>query len=151
MVGNRTGVAVNGVATQTRSYDGGGQVVGWAYDDAGQLTDDGTRQYTWDPLGQLASVTQGGVTTLYAYTGDGDLLGWYDGTDAATYLLDTAGGLTERFGAVNMPGGGSVTSSWYSRGRCAGRGTGCRSGSWLRARSAARPRTAPRTPQRPLG
>ncbi len=116
LVGNRTGVAVNGVATQTRSYDGGGQVVGWAYDDAGQLTDDGTRQYTWDPLGQLASVTQGGVTTLYAYTGDGDLLGWYDGTDAATYLLDTAGGLTERFGAVNMPGGGSVTSSWYSRG-----------------------------------
>jgi RHS repeat-associated protein len=48
----------------------------------------GPTTYTYDPLGRLASLTQGGSTTSYGYTGDGHL------------ALQTVGG----------------TSTWYVRG-----------------------------------
>jgi RHS repeat-associated protein len=115
-VGNRTSVSVNGVATQARSYDATDQVVGWTYDGAGNLTGDGARTYTWNPLGRLVGTTGGGTTTTYAYTGDGHLLSEESGTTSTQYVLDTANGLVERLGMVTLPSGGVATSAWYARG-----------------------------------
>lgn len=114
-VGNRTGVSVNGTPTQSRSYDAADQVVGWTYDGAGNLTNDGGQTYTWDPLGRLLGVTRGGVSPAYSYTGDGHLLSEASGTATTRSVLDTEGGLVERLGAVTTTGS-ATTSARYSRG-----------------------------------
>lgn len=115
--GNRTGVTVNGVLVQSHTYDNADQVVGWTYDDAGNLLDDGTRTYTWDPLHRLASTSDGTTTIDYAYDGDNNLAGQFDGSVGINYLLDTQGGLAERFGAVTLPiVSGSPSTAWYDRG-----------------------------------
>jgi RHS repeat-associated protein len=56
-----------------------------AYDEAGNLTDDGQRAFTWNSRGQLSKVTQGSDETDYAY----DPLGRRRST--------TAGGATTHF------------------------------------------------------
>ncbi len=45
LVGNRTGGTLNG-STASTSYDAASQVVGWTYDQAGNLINDGTTSYS---------------------------------------------------------------------------------------------------------
>ena len=62
-VGNRTDGG--------RTYNAANEVVGFTYDDAGNLLNDGSTSYTYDALGRLTQ--QGG--TSYASNGDGVLVG----------------------------------------------------------------------------
>ena len=85
--GNRTGVWLNGTRVLTHTFDAADQVVGYTYDAAGNLTNDGTTTYTYDAAGRL---TQRGLTS-YSYNGDGVLL-----SDGATqYTQDLAAPLSQ--------------------------------------------------------
>lgn len=55
-VGNRTEVRLNGLLTQMQLYNAADQVVGWLYDAAGNLTNNITNSYTYDPLRALAQL-----------------------------------------------------------------------------------------------
>ncbi len=54
LAGNRTSATVNGVTT-SQSYNAANQVVGWSYDAAGNLLNDGAMSYTYDALGRTLS------------------------------------------------------------------------------------------------
>ncbi|HEV8636090.1 MAG TPA: RHS repeat-associated core domain-containing protein, partial [Chloroflexota bacterium] len=87
-VGNRT--AVN----ETLAQVGGGTTtnnVTYSYDKLYRLTGDGTRSYTYDPVGNRTSLTQGG-TTGYTYDRADRIL-----TAGATgYTVDATGNTTAR-------------------------------------------------------
>lgn len=85
--GNRLTQTVNGVTTNTYTYDTAGQmtsdgVTTYTYDAAGNLLTAGADSYSWDWKGRLASATVGGTTVSYAY----------DGMDVRT--SETVGGVT---------------------------------------------------------
>jgi RHS repeat-associated protein len=79
-VGNRTGVWVNGTRVLTQTFDAANQVVGWSYDAAGNLLNDGTTTYEYDALNRL--VKQDGVSN--SYNGDGVLIA----SGTVTYTQD---------------------------------------------------------------
>jgi hypothetical protein len=60
LAGNRQESWTDGVQLQNFSYDDANQVVGWSYDAAGNLVDDGTAAMTFDPLNRL--IAQGSTT-----------------------------------------------------------------------------------------
>jgi len=110
---------VNGPVTESRSYDAADQVVGWTYDGAGNLLNDGSNTYTYDALKRLAQVDRTpGQTYVYTYNGDNVLereqrtgpFGWI----VTYFTLDSTGNgaLPERLGAKVNNG----TTSWYMRG-----------------------------------
>jgi len=86
--GNLTSITTNG-APSTRAYNAGNltSITTYAYDNAGNLLDDGTTTYTYDALGRMR---QRGSTT-YTYNGDGALV--YD--DATRYTQDLATPLSQ--------------------------------------------------------
>jgi YD repeat-containing protein len=117
LVGNRRSVTVNGKKVEQHTYDAADQVVGWTYDGAGNLLQDGSNTYTYDALKRLAQVDKTpGQTYIYTYNGDNVLereqrtgpFNWI----ITYFTLDTAGGLPERLGARVNNG----TTSWYMRG-----------------------------------
>ncbi len=81
-VGNRTGVWLNGTRVISQTHDAANQVVGWTYDAAGNLLDDGTTTYGYDTLNRL--VQQDGTTNVY--NGDGVLIT----SGVTTYTQDLA-------------------------------------------------------------
>jgi RHS repeat-associated protein len=87
LVGNRTGVWVNGIRTETKTFDAANQVVGWTYDAAGNLLYDGSLSYGYDALNRL--VQQG--TSVNRYNGDGALVQ----TDRVAYTQDLASSLSK--------------------------------------------------------
>jgi YD repeat-containing protein len=95
IAGNRTSATVNGGTGGSLSapttYNAANQVIGWSYDAAGNLLNDGTdtggsssAPATYDALNRLTS--QGG--TSYAYNGDGVLVAQTSGGSATTYTQD---------------------------------------------------------------
>jgi YD repeat-containing protein len=70
LAGNRTGVTVNGVTT-TYGYDEANQVLGWTYDQVGNLLGDGVTTYTYDALHRLTETQRAGSSQFYRYMGDG--------------------------------------------------------------------------------
>ena len=62
LAGNRTSVTANGTTTSL-SYDAANQVIGWSYDAAGNLLNDGVTSYTYDALNR--AVTTGSTTNQY--------------------------------------------------------------------------------------
>jgi RHS repeat-associated protein len=107
LVGNRTGVWVNDVRTVTQSFNAVNQVVGWTYDEAGNLLDDGTNTYIYDALNRL--VEQNGVPNRY--NGDGVLIS----TGSITYTQDLAQSLSQ----VLQIDDGTVTNYFYGNERLA--------------------------------
>lgn len=102
--GNRTKTTLNG-QTATTAYDLADQVAGYTYDDAGNLTGDGQRSYTYDALSRVTKISQGGADTLQTYNGDGLLLAqtragtttryqWDEGRALPQLLSTTAGAST---------------------------------------------------------
>ncbi|MGB3904007.1 MAG: LamG-like jellyroll fold domain-containing protein [Anaerolineae bacterium] len=93
-VGNReTMISPEGNVSYT--YDGanrltsaGGQTYTW--DDKGNLTWDGVRSYTYDHANRLKQVTEGSLTTQFAYNGDGVRTSKTVGGDTTQYVLDLA-------------------------------------------------------------
>lgn len=70
LAGNRTSVAVNGAAPVITTYEI--TTVGSTYDNAGNVTNDGTATATFDALHRMT--TRGGGTTTYGSNSDGVLV-----------------------------------------------------------------------------
>ena len=87
IVGNHTGMWVNGVQPANYTLNDANQVIGWSYDAAGNLLSDGTTTRSYDALNRL--VAQAG--TSYTYNGDGVLVS--NGT--TTYAQDLAAPLSQ--------------------------------------------------------
>ncbi len=69
--------------------------VGYTFDNNGNLLDDGSRTFAYDAANRLISVTNGSLTTEFAYDGLGNRLAQVvDGVTTA-YGLDVAGGLPQ--------------------------------------------------------
>lgn len=110
LAGNR--LTASGVGpSESRTYDAVDQVVGWSYDAAGNLLNDGLNTYTYDPLKRLGTVANTQGTTSYTYNGDGLLASESSGSTTSRYVLDPFAPLGERLGVLS---GGSA--SWYERG-----------------------------------
>jgi RHS repeat-associated protein len=97
-VGNRTGVWLNGTRTITQTFNAANQVDGFSYDEAGNLTDDGTATYSYDPLGRLGA--RDGVS--YGYNGDGALVARYDDDTTTSYAQDLAAPLSQILQTTQM-------------------------------------------------
>ncbi len=85
LVGNRTDVWTNGTLVEHRDFNVADQVVGWTYDEAGNLLGDGTATFTYDALSRMLTTTNGSEQRAYTYNGDG------------TLVAQTANGATTRF------------------------------------------------------
>jgi len=69
-----------------RLTDVGG--VAYTWDANGNLTSDGVRSYTYDHANRLTQVTEGSLTTQFAYNGDGVRTGKTVAGDTTEYALD---------------------------------------------------------------
>ncbi len=90
LAGNRTGVTVDGTPILTNTYDAADQVVGWTYDNAGNLTNDGTTSYSYDATNDLTGTTTGAQTNAYVYNGDGTLVSQNADGTTTNYTQDLA-------------------------------------------------------------
>ncbi len=126
--GNRTEVKVNGVLTESRSYNAANQVVGWQYDAVGNLLSDGTaaRSYTYDALRRLTTATTNGTAVTSTYNGDGTLVAQTTGTATTRFtqdlaqplvqvLQETQGGITTNhvYGYERLVSLSGMTQQWY--------------------------------------
>jgi YD repeat-containing protein len=86
--GNRTSVQLNSGAPAMTTYNAANQIsnAGFSYDNAGNLTNDGTAAYTYDALGR--TTVRG--TTTYAYNGDGTLVSQATSGVTTRYTQDLA-------------------------------------------------------------
>lgn len=111
--GNRTLATASGVTTTQARYDAANQVVGWSYDAAGNLLNDGTSAYGYDALNELTSVTATLLQEGYTYDGDGVLVAQTDNGAATAYTPDLAGGESQVLQATS---GGVTTDYLYGDG-----------------------------------
>ena len=86
--------------TNTYDYDIANRLievdgVSYAWDDNGNLLDDGLRQYTYDHANRLTSVDMGSDEFEFAYNGLGDRLQQAVNEEPIHYTLDLAAGLTQ--------------------------------------------------------
>ncbi|HEY0736593.1 MAG TPA: RHS repeat-associated core domain-containing protein [Herpetosiphonaceae bacterium] len=117
LVGNRTDVWKNGVQQPTVSYDAANQVVGFSYDAAGNLLNDGTRTLTYDALNRLTSaMSLGSSTTSYRYSGDGMLASQTMSGVTTTYSQDRVAPLNQ---VLEITAGGTTTTYRYGHQRLA--------------------------------
>lgn len=96
LAGNRTQevVTVDGTPTTANyAYNTANQIsnTGFAYDDAGRMTSDGTNTYVWDRANRLLSM--GGIA--YAYDGLGNRVSQTANSVVTSYLNDVQPGLTK--------------------------------------------------------
>ncbi|HEY3228185.1 MAG TPA: RHS repeat-associated core domain-containing protein, partial [Roseiflexaceae bacterium] len=116
LAGNRTAVQVNGIVTESRSFDAANQVVGWTYDAAGNLTNDGTATYSYDALNRTQTVTSGSQTRSNTYNGDGMLLAQTANSATISYTQDLAAPLSQ---ILQTTQAGATTSYLYGIDRLA--------------------------------
>jgi RHS repeat-associated protein len=90
------------------SVTAGSRVDSYGYDATGNTTSRtvaGTGQtLTWDPEGDIASVTQDGKTSTYLYNADGDRLIRHDPDATTLYIGDTE---------LRLPSGGTASATRY--------------------------------------
>lgn len=67
--------------------------VSYTWDNNGNLTSDGLRSYTYDHANRLTQVTEGSLTTQFAYNGDGARTSKTVDSDTTQYVLDLAASL----------------------------------------------------------
>jgi YD repeat-containing protein len=107
--GNRTGVWVNGSQVVNQSYGDADQVVGYTYDDAGNLVDDGTHTYDYDPMGWV--IQRDG--TRHTYDADGVLATeTISGSTTISYTQDLAAPLSQILQTID---GGTTTRKVKSK------------------------------------
>jgi RHS repeat-associated protein len=88
------------------------QVLGWDYDRAGSLLDDGTATYTYDARSRLTARD----TTSYTYNGDGVLVAQLANSMPITYTQDLAAPLSQM---LQIAQGGTTTNYLYGLDRLA--------------------------------
>ncbi len=102
VAGNRTSEVVNvdgsPFSSQTHTYDAANRIssAGFAYNDAGQMTADGTLSYSWDRAGRLL----GAGDSSYAYNGLGQRVQQTVSGVVTEYLLDVQPGLAKVIAAT---------------------------------------------------
>ncbi|MGH9174621.1 MAG: RHS repeat-associated core domain-containing protein, partial [Vicinamibacterales bacterium] len=89
---------VNGQTTATYTYDNADQLTSdgttsYSYDLNGNVVSAGGDSFTWDWDNQLSQATVGGDTSTYAYDGDGVRASQAVGGQVTPYTWDRAGGL----------------------------------------------------------
>jgi RHS repeat-associated protein len=67
----------------------------YSYDAAGNETAAGTRALSYDLAGRTTQIADPGITSMYAYDGDGKRLSTYDGTSTTNAVWDPNGSLTQ--------------------------------------------------------
>jgi RHS repeat-associated protein len=105
-VGNMTAMTAtitNTVAT-AKAYDAANRLTSVTTDgvtrtlewsNAGELLRDGDDTYAWNSAGRLVRATVGGVTSRFAYLGDGGRISMTVGSETTTYTLDLAAPLVQ--------------------------------------------------------
>jgi RHS repeat-associated protein len=93
-VGNRQSMT-SPEGTVSYTYDAANRLtsvggVTYSWDDNGNLLSDGVRTYQYDHANRLKQVTQGSLTTQFAYNGDGVRVGKTIGAATTDYLVDLA-------------------------------------------------------------
>ncbi len=102
VAGNRTSEVVNvdgsPFSSQSHTYDAANRIssAGFAYNDAGQMTADGTLSYSWDRAGRLLDAGD----SSYAYNGLGQRVQQTVSGVVTDYLLDTQPGLAKVIAAT---------------------------------------------------
>jgi len=93
LAGNRTAVQLNSGTPATTTYNAANQITnsGFTYDNAGNLTNDGTAASTYDALNR--TTIRG--TTTYAYNGDGTLVSQATSGVTTRYTQDLAAPLSQ--------------------------------------------------------
>ena len=93
-----TGPCVNTSASQPNlTVNGNNQVVGFAYDADGRVTQDSVNKYLYDGEGRLCAVDSTGGVTEYVYDGEGRVVSLNNG--ATTYVYDAEGRRVAKGGA----------------------------------------------------
>jgi RHS repeat-associated protein len=95
LAGNRTDGWTNGTLTNHHDYNAANQVIGWTYDAAGNLTNDGTTTSTYDVLNRALTVTAGSQTRSNTYNGDGVLVAQTANGTLTRYTQDLAAPLSQ--------------------------------------------------------
>lgn len=70
----------------------------YAWDNNGNLLNDGVNSYNYDAANRLSTATVGGTGYTYAYSGAGDRLNQTSGGTTTQYVLDLNAGLTQVLG-----------------------------------------------------
>lgn len=95
LAGNRTSVVEDGATTETRSYNAANQVVGWQYDDAGNLLNNGSANYSYDALNRLLTTTSAGQSRANTYNGDNVLVAQVANGTTTRYTQDLVAPLAQ--------------------------------------------------------
>lgn len=93
-----TTVAVASGSNQITSLSGAASG-SYQYDAAGDLLSDGTRTFTYDDGGRLASATDGGTTTTYRYNALGERIEKSSSNGTTYFVYDEAGHLLGEYDA----------------------------------------------------
>ncbi len=102
VAGNRTSEVVNvdgaPFSSQTHTYDAANRIssAGFAYDNAGRMTSDGTNTYSWDRANRLLGMG----SASYAYNGLGQRVQQTVSGVVTDYLLDVQPGLAKVIAAM---------------------------------------------------
>jgi RHS repeat-associated protein len=102
--------------TESRSYNAANQVVGWSYDQVGNLLSDGSSSYTYDALNRMTTATQGSQTRSNTYNGDGVLVAQNANGLTTSYVQDLASPLSQ---VLQTSQNGSTSSYLYGLERLA--------------------------------
>jgi len=92
--------------------------LGFTWDANGNLTSDGVRSYTYDHANRLTQVTEGSLTTEFAYNGDGVRTGKTiagDTTEYIQYLAATLPVVISDTEAVYLYGLGIIAQQQWDR------------------------------------
>ena len=98
-VGNRV-VETTNVLTSVYGYDDLNRLVyyngvNYAWDDNGNLLNDGVNSYTYDRANRLIGVSGVGISVNYSYNGLGDRLSETANSQTTHYTMDLNAGLTQ--------------------------------------------------------
>lgn len=114
--GNRTAQTPTGgtCLSWSQTFDAQNRIIGFTHDTAGNVINDGTHNYTFDPENHLISVDSG-TTATYAYDADGRRVSRTASGATTTYLYDPAGRIVADIQGTNW-----MTSYIYLGGRLLG-------------------------------
>ena len=118
-------VPVTSTVSESHSYNEADQVVGWTYDAAGNLLDDGTATFTYDALSRMLTTTKGseqrantsnGDGTLVAQTANGTTRFTQDLVSPLSQILQTTQGTTTKhyvYGHERLYDQAGIVKTWY--------------------------------------